>query len=158
MEGTSACQMSEDVKKQTGRARFRDSESLRFLHAVCSRVPSQRVQALENVARVFDGWLEGYGSPQDTVLIDCAAGENNVMPTDYKCMIREQLPDLLRLSTNAPFVDVRERCNNILQDLQVNNLDISLCLLVYKKQEWSAIAHELFIPKRSTPSCGKQVL
>jgi len=154
--------MSEDVKKLTGRARFRDSESLRFLHTVCSRVPSQRVQALENVARVFDGWLEGYGSPQDTVLIDCAAGENNVMPTDYKCMIREQLPDLLRLSTNAPFVDVRERCNNILQDLQVNMslcCDMSLCLLVYKKkQEWSAIAHGLFIPKRSTPSCGKQVL
>lgn len=125
MEGASACQMNEDVKTRS--ARFRDSESLRFLHGVCSRVPSQRIQALENVARVFDGWLEGYGSPQETVLIDCAAGENSVMPTDYKCMIREQLPDLLRLSINAPFTDVRLRCNNILQDLQVNLFH--LCLL-----------------------------
>ena len=124
MEGTSACQMSEpeDVKsrRRSPLFTFRDSESLRFLQGICSRVPSQRIHTLENVARVFDGWLEGYGSPHETVLIDCAAGENNVLPTDFKFMIREQLPDLLRFSINCPFADVRERCSNILQDLQVN--------------------------------------
>ena len=117
----------EVVKSRSPLFTFRDSESLRFLQGICSRVPSQRIHTLENVARVFDGWLEGYGSPHETVLIDCAAGENNVMPTDFKFMIREQLPDLLRFSINCPFADVRERCSNILQDLQVN----LFCLCIY---------------------------
>ena len=116
----------EVVKSRSPLFTFRDSESLRFLQGICSRVPSQRIHTLENVARVFDGWLEGYGSPHETVLIDCAAGENNVMPTDFKFMIREQLPDLLRFSINCPFADVRERCSNILQDLQVNLFSLHL--------------------------------
>ena len=93
--------------------RFRDEDGLRFLYGVCTRDLNQRLQALDNVIRVFDGWIEGYGSPKE------ATRENHQISTDFTPMIREQLPDILRLSLQCPFADVRERCSLVLEDLQV---------------------------------------
>ena len=99
--------------------RYRDSDSLRFMSGVCNRVPSIRMNALENIARIFDGWLEGYGSPHDSILIH--SGDDDAIPTatNMRSLIREHLPDVLRLSIQCPYHDVREGCRNILQDLQV---------------------------------------
>ena len=96
---------------------FRDSESLRFIYGVCSSDHNQRTQCLDQVIRIFDGWLEGYGSPKEMVLENHFS--NNDLSTDLSHLIREQLPDLLRLSITCPFLDVRERTAFILQDLQV---------------------------------------
>ena len=65
-------------------------------------------------------WLEGYGSPPrgHNGTID-SHGRLTFSAGDPKQLVREQLPDLLRLSTDCPFDDVRERCAAILLDLQV---------------------------------------
>ena len=98
---------------------LRDSESLRFLHSLSSRDPVQRNLALDGVMRTFDGWLEGYGSPKEPVSeFQCEDGTNG-LSTDMKHLVREHLPDLLRLSLTCPFADTRERCASILRDLQV---------------------------------------
>jgi len=98
---------------------LRDSESLRFLHSLSSRDPVQRNLALDGVMRTFDGWIEGYGSPKEPVSeFQCEDGTNG-LSTDMKHLIREHLPDLLRLSVTCPFPDTRDRCASILKDLQV---------------------------------------
>ena len=96
---------------------IRDEESLRFLYSVCSRDQKQRTEALDHITRVIDGWLEGYGSPKDSIFDNHP--NNGELSTDFKPLIREQLPDLLRLSIYCPFDDVRERCGLLLEDLQV---------------------------------------
>ena len=65
-------------------------------------------------------WLEGYGSPPrgNNGTID-SHGRLTFSVGDPKQLVKEQLPDLLRLSTDCPFEDVRERCASILLDLQV---------------------------------------
>jgi len=65
-------------------------------------------------------WLEGYGSPPrgHNGTID-SHGRLTFSVGDPKQLVREQLPDLLRLSTDCPFEDVRERCAALLLDLQV---------------------------------------
>jgi len=65
-------------------------------------------------------WLEGYGSPPrgHNGTID-SHGRLTFSVGDPKQLVREQLPDLLRLSTDCPFEDVRERCASILLDLEV---------------------------------------
>lgn len=100
---------------------FRDLESLRFLHGVNSRDPIQRSQCFDNIMRIFDGWLEGYGSPKELAIENNHLG-NNDLSTDLKFLIREQLPDLLRLNHQCPYTDVRERAGSILQELQVSFL------------------------------------
>jgi len=64
--------------------------------------------------------LEGYGSPPrgHNGTID-SHGRLTFSAGDPKQLVREQLPDLLRLSTDCPFGDVRERCAGILLDLEV---------------------------------------
>jgi len=102
---------------------FRDPDSLRFLYGVCSRDPTQRLHALENVSHTIEGWLEGYGSPKESIL-ENHMGENN-LGADYKHLIREQMPDLVRLSLLCPFVDVREHCQKLLEDLKVSTIFIN---------------------------------
>jgi len=65
-------------------------------------------------------WLEGYGSPPrgHNGTID-SHGRLTFSVGDPKQLVREQLPDLLRLSSDCPFEDVRERCAGILLDLKV---------------------------------------
>lgn len=90
------------------------SESLRFLHGASSRDPEVRRQAFQTVCKTLDGWFEGYGSPP----IGHCSGTSGVS-VDLKQLIVDQLPDILRLSIDCPFADVRESCSLILQDLQV---------------------------------------
>jgi len=68
----------------------------------------------------YCSWLEGYGSPPrgNNGTID-SHGRLTFSVGDPKQLVKEQLPDLLRLSADCPFEDVRERCATILLDLQV---------------------------------------
>jgi hypothetical protein len=100
---------------------YRDIESLRLLYGLSTRDPAQRNQALDNVTCLFDGWLEGYGSPKETCVEFQTDGGTNGLSTDMKPLIQEQLPDLLRLSLTCPFDDTRVRCAAILADLNVSN-------------------------------------
>ena len=112
---------------------FCDVEYLKLLYGVSSRDSQQRTQVLDSVMRMFEDWLEGYASPSYKTIPnyshnDCANATNgdinqgalNGFTIDLKYLIREQLPDLLRLKLTCPFSDVREKCAYILQDLEVS--------------------------------------
>ena len=60
------------------------------------------------MTRVIFSWVAGYGSPPIGRL-----------SPDLNELVTEQIPDLLRLSIDCPFADVREKCTEILQDLKV---------------------------------------
>ena len=100
---------------------FRDEDSLRFLHGVSSRDELQRIQALETIVKKLDGWIEGYGSPKDPYLIL----ENNHHPVDqqldsnFRPLVQEHLPDILRLCATCPFKDVTDKLSEVLEDLKV---------------------------------------
>ncbi|ELT91092.1 hypothetical protein CAPTEDRAFT_212003 [Capitella teleta] len=99
----------------------RDSESLRFFSGICSRQEAARRQALEGVCKNFENWLGGFGSPKELILPQAnggaAAGAGG---GDLKALIVEQMPDLLRHAEMCPFPDARERCCDILNDLEVS--------------------------------------
>ncbi len=112
-------QMANESEEQS-ELRFRDHESLRFLYGVCSKDQVHRAQSLDNISKIFDDWIEGYGSPKESVSEN--HHEENHLSTDLKPLIKEQMPDILRLSCQCPFTDVRDRCTGVLDDLQVNLL------------------------------------
>ena len=95
----------------------RTPDSLRFLRGLCSCDPDARLRALNCVRKAIDGWVEGYGSPPNHVVL--SGGAESFGATDMQQLVAEQLPDLLRLSVDCPFRDVREMCAEYLQDLQV---------------------------------------
>ena len=113
---------------------FCDVEFLKLLYGVSSRDSQQRTQVLDTVMRTFEDWLDGYASPSYKTTnysnSDCANttdgdlnhGSLNGFSLDFKYLIREQLPDILRLKHTCPFRDVREKCSYILQDLEVSGL------------------------------------
>ena len=68
----------------------------------------------------FCSWIDGYGSPpgQTKSLIN-SSGCLTFSTTDPRDMAAELLPDILRLSVDCPYSDVRERCSSMLTDLRV---------------------------------------
>ena len=118
---------------------IRDVESLKLLTGVCSRDPHARIHVLDSVMSMFENWLDGYASPTISSFTTHANGVSdkndidigvNGFTVDLKHMIREQLPDILRLAITCPFQNVREKCAFILQDLQVSkNVDFMFCYL-----------------------------
>ena len=105
---------------------FRDEDSLRFLHGVSSRDEGQRSQSLEVIVKKLDGWIEGYGSPKDPYLILENNQHVDVQDDNFKPLVAEHLPDILRLSDVCPFKDVKERLQEVLEDVQVIHLNF-LC-------------------------------
>lgn len=92
----------------------RDEDSLRFFHVLSSRDPNSRKHGFDMIRMTLDAWANGYGSPKDQILV----GNGNPLPINP--LVEEHLPDILRLSTNCPFEDVREWCSNLLADIQVS--------------------------------------
>lgn len=92
----------------------RDEDSLRFFHVLSSRDPNTRKHSFDMIRLTLDAWANGYGSPKDQILV----GNGNPLPINP--LVEEHLPDILRLSTNCPFEDVREWCSNLLADIQVS--------------------------------------
>jgi len=91
---------------------------------------------------MYCSWLEGYGSPPrgHNGTID-SHGRLTFSVGNPKQLVKEQLPDLLRLSTDCPFEDVRERCSGILLDLQVC---VSFAVLLNLQLLNSDIEYKLF--------------
>lgn len=100
---------------KTNQFHYRTRNSLRFLDSSCCNNPDARRHALNIICKTFDSWLDGYGSPPEGHLLQVGGHFSG----DLTLLVTEQLPDILRLSTECPFQDVRERCENILQDLEV---------------------------------------
>lgn len=91
----------------------RDEDSLRFFHILSSRDSNARKHGFDMIKLTLDAWVNGYGSPKDQILV----GNGNALPINP--LVEEHLPDILRLSTNCPFDDVREWCSNLLADIKV---------------------------------------
>lgn len=100
---------------------YRSADSFRFFYGICSSDKETRAQALSSVSRILDRWLDGYGSPPGGSGADASCESGSVCSANPQILVKEQLPDLLRFSTDCPFADVRERCCEILADLQVRN-------------------------------------
>jgi hypothetical protein len=54
------------------------------------------------IAKLVDSWIEGYGSPTNSISI-CNGSHNGSHP-----LLKEHLPDFIRLAHQCPFEDVRE--------------------------------------------------
>ncbi|XP_067673953.1 sestrin-1-like isoform X1 [Haliotis asinina] len=89
---------------------LRDEESLRFFHVLCHRDSAARRLGIDSIRKTFDAWLDGYGSPKQ---IHGETGINGFQP-----VVTEYLPELLCLSIQCPFDDVREALADILEDVK----------------------------------------
>lgn len=92
----------------------------RFCTPICCRDAESRERALDAIGMTVQGWLDGAGSP--------ARGRRQSRPqinvsdvnSEHTRLVTLHLPILLRLSLNCPFVNVRERCQNILDVVKVS--------------------------------------
>lgn len=110
---------------------YRSADSFAFFYGICSSDDDTRSLALNGICEVFNRWLDGYGSPPGGRLVNVTCGSEYTCSSDPRIFIREQLPDLLRLSIDCPFSDVRERCSEILSDLQVCRFSVCNVTFVY---------------------------
>lgn len=107
----------------------------RFCMPICSRDNEIREVALDVICKTVEGWLDGVGSPRRfqpdarrgaSNGCACAADlvGNNVgdVPKEYLDLVALHLPIILRLSLSCPFVNVREKCQHILEIVQVRVL------------------------------------
>ena len=66
-------------------------------------------------------WIEGYGSPPDGPNgFSGSHGGLKFSAASPKEIALEIMPDILRLSIDCPYVDVRDRCGSMLHVLKVN--------------------------------------
>lgn len=110
----------------------------RFCLPICSRDNEIREVALDVISKTVEGWLEGVGSPkhyrlahsdrrrtQNAMGNACACSDivgNPVgdVPKEYLDLVALHLPIILRLSISCPFANVREKCQHILEVVQVS--------------------------------------
>lgn len=110
----------------------------RFCLPICSKDNEIREVALDAISKTVEGWLDGVGSPkhyrvneghhrahhQSGTSNSCACSEINVetlkIPQEYLDLVLLHLPIILRLSLSCPFDNVREKCQHILELVQVS--------------------------------------
>lgn len=108
----------------------------RFCMPICSRDNEIREVALDVISKTVEGWLDGVGSPKHYRLAQmdrrrlqnasngCACSDIvgntvNDIPKEYLDLVALHLPIILRLSLSCPFLNVREKCQHILEIVQV---------------------------------------
>lgn len=106
----------------------------RFCMPICSRDNEIREVALDVISKTVEGWLDGVGSPKryqpdrrrlQNASNGCACSADivgnavNDVPKEYLDLVALHLPIILRLSLSCPFVNVREKCQHILEIVQV---------------------------------------
>lgn len=114
----------------------------RFL-PVCNRDMEVREAALDLIIKTIEHWLDGIGSPKHYSIYhrhhhhnirtnneselknNCSCSDfvgNNVRETsrENRDLILHHLPIILRLSINCPFTNVRDKCQHILDIVQVS--------------------------------------
>lgn len=95
------------------------------LPPMCSREARDREMSLISAEHMVMSWLDtlskpckpknnGHCVPLDTD--DITASQQSMAPA-----LSVYLPDILRLTTNCPFADVRERCTKLLALVSVSN-------------------------------------
>lgn len=114
---------------------FRDVDLVaRFCMPICSRDNEIREVALDVISKTVEGWLDGVGSPKHCRLshasrenarngCECADIFGNPVhdiPKEYLDLVALHLPIILRLSISCPFINVREKCQHILEIVQVS--------------------------------------
>ncbi|VDL95651.1 unnamed protein product [Schistocephalus solidus] len=98
----------------------RSSDSLNLLQGFSQREYSGRSEWSMTVQRILDSWYFGFGSPAVAGFLESYAQDQNgsTVDTSMHANIREQLNDLLRISSTCPLQDVRAACENIMEDLR----------------------------------------
>lgn len=120
---------------------YRDLDVIsRFCMPICCRDNEIREVALDLISKTVEGWLDGVGSPKhyrinqmdrryrrhhQTPSKSCACSDyvgNNMgdIPSEYLDLVALHLPIILRLSLSCPFMNVREKCQHILDIVQVS--------------------------------------
>ncbi|VDN35131.1 unnamed protein product [Dibothriocephalus latus] len=102
----------------------RSPDSLNLLQGFSQREYSGRSEWSMTVQRILDSWYFGFGSPAVAGFLESYARDQNgsTVDTSMHANIREQLNDLLRLSSTCPLQDVRAACVNIMEDLKMPHL------------------------------------
>lgn len=82
-----------------------------------------RHEELSTVQRTFDSWYYGFGSPAVAGFLETVASDTGgaTCDTSMHGLIREQIPDLLRISFTGPCNDIRESAKSIILDLRVSS-------------------------------------
>lgn len=93
-----------------------DGEALRFLSVVCHRDQVSRNRAMTRIQESVQSWLDGYGSPPPPPM---KSGAGILIGMDRREFLQEILPGLLRLSLRCPFADVRDKCRELLTEIEV---------------------------------------
>lgn len=112
---------------------FRDLDLIsRFCMPICSRDNEIREVALDVISKTVEGWLDGVGSPKHYRLpqnatngcacADIVGNPVSEVPKEYLDLVALHLPIILRLSISCPFINVREKCQHILEIVQVSSL------------------------------------
>lgn len=130
---------------------FKDLDLIsRFCMPICSRDNEVREVALDVISKTVEGWLDGVGSPKHYRLAErrriktasngCACSDIvgnpvNDIPKEYLELVTLHLPIILRLSLSCPFVNVREKCQHILDVVQV-------CILILFETCRNQIRHK----------------
>ncbi|TPP67604.1 Sestrin [Fasciola gigantica] len=99
----------------------RTLDSLNLLQGLCQRDESLRHEELSTVKRTFDSWYYGFGSPAVAGFLESVASDTGgaTCDTSMHGLIREQIPDLVRISFTGPSSDIRDSVKNIILDLRV---------------------------------------
>ena len=128
----SDCILMENLRVGYTSAINRDVESIRMLHGLSNTDPKIRRQVFEAIVQLFTDWLNGQdgsrGKQRGRTTYtgydwnDEFRAQSEKTVLQVKQILREQLPDILRLQFTCPFADVRERCSSMLEDMQVCRL------------------------------------
>lgn len=123
-----------DVNQDRHAELLRDLDLVsRFCVPICCRDIETRELALDVITKTVEGWLDGVGSPRHYRTIGsenragyvCADSVGNRVPDipkEYIDLVTLHLPILLRLSLSCPFINVREKCQQILDIVKVSRL------------------------------------
>ena len=125
----SDCILMENIRVGYTSAINRDVESMRMLNGLANSDPNVRRQVFEVIVQHFTDWLNGYDGPlmkrKETLVFRGYDWNNGLHQQSEKTvlrlrqLLRDQLPDILRLKLTCPFSDVREKCHSILHELEV---------------------------------------
>ncbi len=108
----------------------RSTDSLTLMQGFSERKREMRMEWAQSVQRTLDSWYFGFGSPAVAGFLESYVQDRNgsTVDTSMHPNIHEQVADLVRISQTCPFEDVRNACQNILDDLKVRRLFFKSCL------------------------------
>ncbi|KAH0814744.1 hypothetical protein GEV33_008048 [Tenebrio molitor] len=133
--------ISREVDPDSYDGLFRDLDLIsRFCMPICSRDNEIREVALDVISKTVEGWLDGVGSPKHyrmpqterrrlqnasngCACSDIVGNTVNDVPKEYLDLVSLHLPIILRLSISCPFINVREKCQHILEIVQIVHAD-----------------------------------